>query len=107
MGDEPSTLGTWLLVLNLIGGAAGVIGSILLAVTPWRDLKNRRFWDILSKLRTQDRLLPEISARLRDDLLDGILGGYKANRWFTALGMTLLLLAFACLLGSSVLQAIQ
>lgn len=107
MADDASALGFWLLLLNLTGGAAGLIGSFLLAIPPWRDLKNRRFWDILSRLRAQDKLPPELSTRLRDDLLDGILGGYKANRWLTALGMTLLLLAFACLLGSTVIQGIQ
>lgn len=79
MANDPSVLGNWLLILNLIGGATGLIGSFLLAITPWRDLKNRRFWDILSRLRAQDRLPPELSTRLRDDLLDGILGGYRGK----------------------------
>lgn len=89
--------------LQLAAGVFGAVGSICLGVPPARDLKNRRFWDKIAKFRGKNDLKPETVEKIRNDLLDDILGGYEANRLYTVVGLGFLTLGFCALIWASLL----
>jgi hypothetical protein len=48
----------WLGAVELVGGILGIAGSIVLTIPAVLDLKNRKFWDRLSQLKSVKGVAP-------------------------------------------------
>ncbi|WP_299440657.1 hypothetical protein [uncultured Rhodospira sp.] len=97
---------TWLAAIEIVGGAFGLLGSIVLAIPALMDLSKRRFWDRLDGLKSIKGASPEDIQTLRRLLLDDLLGGYRLHVWCTVGGGALLAVAFLCVAAAGTARVI-
>ena len=97
---------TWVAAVEIVGGAFGLLGSIILAIPALMDLSKRRFWDRLDRLKSVKGASSEEIETVRRLLLDDLLGGYRLHVWCTVVGGTLLALAFLCVAAAGTARVI-
>lgn len=97
----------WLGLTEVVGGLAGIAGSIVLAVPAWRDLKNKDLWDLLTEIRSVPGASETDLRELKWMILDSVLGGYRLHQRCTILGAVLLVLGFALIAGAEGLRVLS
>ncbi|KAA5606652.1 hypothetical protein F1188_04770 [Roseospira marina] len=85
-----------LAAIEVTGGIAGLLGSIVLAVPALLDLRHRALWDRLDRLRAVQGTTEADVDAVRAMLLDDLLGGYRLHARCTLGGGILLAVAFLC-----------
>jgi hypothetical protein len=88
-----------LIYSDLVGGIAGIVGSIILGYPLVTEITDRLHWDLLREFKERQAHLltvEEIEAhrRLRDRLIDDRLGEHDRYRRITVWGLSFLLVAF-------------
>lgn len=91
--------------LLVLASLAGLAGSVALAWPAVAQLRDRRFWSRVAKLRQQaSSEPPDVPEQLREELLNRFLGEWKGALKAVALGFALLALAFTLNLADACLN---
>lgn len=97
---------TWLPShLDIVGSLLGALGSLLLCLPLFDEIRERSIWDRFSRFRrrapppaTPEKARADAAVAMK--LLDRRLGRMEAQRKWVGLGAALLLLGFLCIAGA-------
>ena len=109
LGDSPRLFGE---AVVLLGHLVGMVSAVALAIPLWDELKHRRHFEYLSKLRTTQAAIATESEEFNKDtwraiqfeLLESRLGDYSRQKVITLAGTLFLVVAFVMLtIGGSII----
>jgi hypothetical protein len=80
--------------LEVVGGLLGVLGSLVLAIPPWKGLDEKAFWEDVKTLKSIRGVSPADIDRLEERLIDRAMSGYRLHARCNVVGSGLLFFGF-------------